>query len=487
MLFRSHEDELDYSDDELTEAEIRYIEIKAIADIMRETQYLKGQTLYDFFMSYKHSKDDRSPLYPLVAALNDGQVAMTKVAHYYDVIRYSAVFVDEEVINEELETMEETYLEEPFNVYTGVDRSIYRGTFALTTAADRADAYSEIDLMDTFLGSSERAEALNVTIVTGMLSAFFFTLGGMSRYFDVSDFNIITSKAAANNVGNATAYMSGGEPLTYNSLIDSIYNTHHAANSSLSMMDKVAALKGDMAAGELSAYETSWVNECATKVAREQANLAPAGAPVTMSTAAFFVLGGALMIYSAFNIISTVYNYYNPEYDDIPIAMVDLIETVDGDRYIKYDVVYEAETREDGKYTAGDLNAFEGLRWNALYYTKSYEAGKPLLADEFVVSNSSNQPKDNYAAVHAFGDTVCFDLNRHTFDDDTSIYLSIKQSKNNKYAVEGVPEVVGSMFGAGFLALAGGIGAIAGIGGTLAAQGIAKKKKSNNDESDSLE
>ena len=77
----------------------------------------------------------------------------------------------------------------------------------------------------------------------------------------------------------------------------------------------------------------------------------------------------------------SVYNYYNPSYDDIPTAMVDLIETKDGDRYIKYDVVYEAEAQKDGSYAAGDLNAFKANRWNALYYTKSYEAGKPLLAD----------------------------------------------------------------------------------------------------------
>ena len=190
------------------------------------------------------------------------------------------------------------------------------------------------------------------------------------------------------------------------------------------------------------------------------------------------------MLYSAFRLGKTVYDYYHPTYEDVPIAMVDLVETVDGDRYIKYDVVYNGETNEDGVYEAGDLNAFEAQRWNALYYTKSYEAGKPLLADNFVVSNNNNKAASGYTPVHRFGEVVCYDLNKYNFDGDTSIYLSVKQSKNDKSAVADVPEVVGSMFGTGFLFLAGGIGAIAGVGGVLATQEIIKKKKSKEEGSE---
>ena len=66
---------------------------------------------------------------------------------------------------------------------------------------------------------------------------------------------------------------------------------------------------------------------------------------------------------------------------------------------------------------------------------KSYEAGKPLLADEFVVSNTGNVPKNGYTPVHRFGEVICYDLNKYNFDYETSIYLSVKQSKNDKAAV----------------------------------------------------
>jgi hypothetical protein len=226
-------------------------------------------------------------------------------------------------------------------------------------------------------------------------------------------------------------------------------------------------------------HKVSQVKSTPMTETSQQAVNASAATASKVFAGAMYVVGGAMMLYSAISIGMTIYNYYHPDYDDIPLSMVDLIDTVDGDRYIKYDVVLEAETNDDGEYGAGDLNAFEAQRWNALYYTKSYEAGKPLLADEFIVSNSNNRPKTNYAPVHRFGEEVCYDLNKYNFEGDTHIYLSVKQSKNNKSAVADVPAVVGSMFGAGYIFLAGGIGAALGIGGTVLTNSLMKKKKAN--------
>jgi hypothetical protein len=194
------------------------------------------------------------------------------------------------------------------------------------------------------------------------------------------------------------------------------------------------------------------------------------------------VVGGALLLYSAVNTAMTVFNYYHPEYEDIPIALVDRIETVDGDRYIKYDAVFEAEAKPNSGYAAGDLSAFAGQRWNALYYTNSYEAGKPLLADEFTVSGSNNKPKDGYAPVHRFGEVVCYDLNKYNFDDDNSVYLSVKQSKNQKSAVADVPQVVGSIFADGIWILFSGVGFLAGVGCTFCVQSLWAKRRTKKGE-----
>ena len=133
--------------------------------------------------------------------------------------------------------------------------------------------------------------------------------------------------------------------------------------------------------------------------------------------------------------------------------------------------------KENGSYAPGDLNGFSAQRWNALYYTKSYEAGKPLLADEFSLSGSNNQPKTGYTPVHRFGEVVCYDLNKYSFNDNTSLYLSVKQSKNDKAAVSEVPKVVGSIFANGVWLLFAGAGALVGVGCTLGTQALWKKKK----------
>ena len=197
-----------------------------------------------------------------------------------------------------------------------------------------------------------------------------------------------------------------------------------------------------------------------------------------------FIAGGAMLLASVVSMAISIISYYNPGYDDVPLSMVDLLETEHGDRYIKYDVVREAESKDDGSYAAADLNAFEAQRWNALYYTKSYEAGQPLLADEFEVSSNNHFADDGYTPVHRFGEEVCYDLNKYNFDNDTpSIYLSVRQSENEKSAVADVPDVIGSVFSTGLLFLAGGIGAIAGVGGTLAVASLGKKKGKKDEES----
>jgi hypothetical protein len=523
------EDELNFEDEEFTDLEILYLEYYSIAQRMRKVEYLGGKTLYQFCLDYVLDEDDYSELYPLAYALNEGQQAMTKVFHYYDVVRYSATSYSEEAMEETLAPMEEKYGKTPFNVYEGVDRSIYYGTFALTSAAERADAYTEeTTLADAFFGKEAgQSLAINVCMFTTGATLFITAYGVMDIATEAA--KEAAQKAAAKAAENATNYVANMANtqglfsvsslssmtgtlqfnMSYESLVNHIilryydgvtYDGINTITTSTPFSEKLAFLDKNFTDGfaysqsltgqtnvnaDLAAFKqmSSSVSE-GQKAATLKSNQAQAQiATATASTGAkifagiLYIAGGAMMLYSAYNLIMTVVNYYHPDYDDVPLSMVDLINTVDGDRYIKYDVVLEAETNDKGEYSAADLNAFAAQRWNALYYTKSYEAGKPLLADAFVLSNNNNQPKQDHTPVHRFGEKICYDLNKYNFEGDTSIYLSVKQSKNDKFAAAGVPEVVGSMFSTGYLLLAGGIGAALGVGGTFATQSIIKKKR----------
>jgi hypothetical protein len=199
-------------------------------------------------------------------------------------------------------------------------------------------------------------------------------------------------------------------------------------------------------------------------------------------TGLLYAAGIAALTYSAISLYNKIHDHYHPKYDEIPMSMVDLVRTADGDRYIKYDVVLDT-TLKDGAYHAADLNAFQGERWNALYYTKSSEAGNPLVAD-FEVSGNNNRASDGYVAVHRFGEVVCYDLNKYNFSSSSAtVFLSIGQSDNQKSDVTSVPDVIGAIFGTGFWLIAGGIGVIAGVGCTLGTQYLLKKKKEGGVES----
>ena len=496
----AYESELNYGDDDITELELKYMEYMLIATVMREVEYLGNKSLYDFCLEYTHDTEKIYELYPLVAAMNEGQLAMARVNHYYDVVRYSMAVESSENVDAKLNEMEEEYSEHPFNVYEGVDRTIYYGTFALTSAAYRADAYTEEGLSAALWNpNSSFAVVMNVVGIAGVALMAAGLGAHLTEWHETQE--IFDELATLQNkfFQHSTINIPGGE-ITSAGLIDDLFtsegipydavpnNAYLTWNSQkkYEFLEKFiaknpAALTADQH-DQLALIREAWnkaqVEDEAVKSAKELAEFAQDTYSHTVNYIyGIYAVGGLMSLLSAIRLGIGIYNYYHPEYTDIPTAMVDLINTPDGDRYIKYDVVYEAEYNEDGGYSAADLNAFEANRWNAMYYTKSYEAGKPLLADEFVISTNNNTPDEKYAAVHRFGEIVSYNLNKYNFNDDHSIYLSIKQSDNQKKAVADVPEIVGSVFSVGYYFLAGGVGIAAGVGGTIGTIEIIKRRK----------
>ena len=492
----AYESELNYENDELTELEVKYLNHKSLAELMRGVNYLNGKTLYDFCLGYTLNSDDYTNLYPLVAALNEGQLALTKVAHYYDVVRYSVSIEENSEIDAEIDAATEKYSADPFNVYEGVDRTIYRDTFALTSEAYRADAFTESGLSAMIFSSGKYTAAVNIGIIGSVI-----TLAGigphiygymhpqkyLAQYNDILTLSktefadkILTSSGpysmmnANDAMDKIFSELVTDEKVLTQSINEGWYfaEKYDYISENKLFTDNQEIIDGwkqlDEALGQhLEQDELFMDSKQLTDKVLDRSNT------ITNVAYGMYVVGGLMMLASAIKIGLGVYNYYHPEYSDIPTAMVDLIETKDGDRYIKYDVVYEAEAQKDGSYAAADLNAFQANRWNALYYTKSYEAGKPLLAGEFVVSNNNNVPEKGYAPVHRFGEVVSYNINKYNFNDDTSIYLSVKQSEDDKSAVSGVPDIIGSIFGSNSTAIVAGASAAAGAVGSA----LLRKKK----------
>ena len=495
----AYEAELNYEDEEFTSLELKYAEYKSIADRMRNVDYLDGQTLYEFCMEYSTAAD-LSKLYPLVDALNDGQVAMTKVFHYYDVVRYSMSDSPEELIDSEIAALEEQYADSPVSVYLGVDRDVYKNSFAITSEAARADAYTDSTSLGEALFGDGAWVSTSIEMAAGALGvglavwAIVRTVKGSASYGDAAlnaaeaagklkekaieaaearlasypvngtYLDEIREFCLATKIGDAADFSDDvWNALNYGGKIELI--GEHAKHLTVKKAERFAEVCNRYYDTYLNTYD---------KASEAMYNAAVRNAKILTGT--IYAVGALAATYSAITQFIKIHDYYHPKYDEIPIAMVDLVKTVDGDRYIKYDVVYEAKLME-GKLHAGDLNAYTGQRWNAMYYTKNSEAGNPLLAD-FEVSNNNSRPAKGYRAVHRFGETICYDLNKYNFNSDSEIvFMSVAQSDKQKSDVTGVPEVVGAIFGAGVWLVAGGIGIILGVGGTLGTQFLFKKKK----------
>ena len=506
----AYEEELNYEDDVMTELELLYAEHKAMADMMRAVDYLGGQTLYDFCIGYSIDSSDYTSLYPLAAALNEGQVAMTNLAYYYDVVRYSMTEYPEESIDEKISELEEKYGAFPINVYSGVDRRIYDETFALTSNAYRESSYGDDNTLEENLFGNSVLSGMGNLIALGSVDAGLSVWAivrsskgssGVSK--DVA--KGLSKKAMEKLDGNVQEAFDelkdtpiGGD-FTYDTYLDHVFSkieieagedlsqdVYAAWNRSKSIVDKAMAvysamtqysLPGDILnLGDVKSLLTS-----GTFLVLEKAGFFAKPKRVMSFFDRAWGVGmnawGAFSSLSlAYNLFHEVYDYYHPKYKEIPTVMVDVVSTGKGNSYVIYDVVCEVETRE-GKYPAADLNAFKGQRWNALYYTKDADAGRPLLAD-FDVSDNSNRPDQGYSAVHRFDEVICYDLNKYNFDPDSAmIFLSVARSDKQKSLSEEGSEVVGSIFGAGVWLIAGGVGVALGVGGTLGTQALLKKKK----------
>ena len=509
----SYESELNYMDEELTDLELKYSEYMALAEMMRSVEYLGGKTLYEFCMSYTVNKKDYSSIYPLVDALNYGQRAMTMLSRYYDVIRYSMTETPEELINDEITKLEGIYGKASIDVYYGVDRTMYEDTFALTNRAYRTDAYSDNNKLSEVLVGDSSWMLLNTKLSSGSVNA------GLSLWtISIKSKKVSTQTAIVNSAKAATKYgkilgevINGlsGKSVNPVALLDAfglsrtVYNTVYNVINDVdkNLLDTDATLKDmqetlmNMALSE--AIKVTKEAQAACKLLSEAVGEADgtvvAGASAGSKAASglssllkkgMYVSGTITSTINAITAFNRIYDHYHPKYDDIPTAMVDYVSSSDGNRYVKYNVVYEVKTQRDGGYAPADLNAFEGERWNALYYTKSAHAGKPLVA-EFEFSDNDNRASEGYSAVHRFDEVICYDLNKYNFSYKSDvIFWSIEQSERFRTDDVDAPNVVGAIFSTGNLLISGVIGTGIGVVGTIYAQNFLKKKRNGEVDDD---
>ena len=377
---------------------------------------------------------DYKLLYPFVEAMTEGQRAMAVSGQIHSVLVYNSVEMSDEDLEAELAAVEENL--EPMSVYFGIDMNLLDGAVAVTSDALREEAASGNNWFACFTGN----QALDITISSLFGAGGVALLGVSSHYLK----NIIDA-SHINEIDAAT--------LEFNNQVISDWQTK--------------LTEGQISQEKFTEMTQKYVDS--NKAINSQ--YAVSTSKVVLSSLGI-AAGLAMIVFSVYSIVQIV-DKYNPSYTKIPSNMVDTVETANGNRFINYTVVNSLY--QNGNETAekpGDTNGYDGVQWNAIYFTKSYEAGKCMTATGYFIDSAENFGK--YTPVAGFGTKNCYDLNSFNDNENTeNIFVAFGNSNNKKTAETSVPTVVGSMLSYGAIAISG----VVGMGLGMCVMSLIKRKK----------
>ena len=403
-----------------------YTLVTAFEAVMSDINTKGGENYRDYFN--RSVITDYTVLYPFIDAMTPGQRAMAVSGQLHSVLVYNCVEMSDEEIEEKLAKTEETL--EEMSVYFGTNMDLVNGSIGVTSDALREEAATGNHWLSSFTGN----KAADLTI------ASLFGAGGLAliivsaRYLSSQMDNGYVSQI----INNSYLYKDGGSSALSNS------------GAYSSQIAKDAQSTSSVGASEVS------------------------GVGIGFATAGVFI-GAVMMILSIRSIVEII-NKYKVEYSDIPVNMVDVVSTINGNRYVSYKVVNSIyKNGEKNAERPGDTNCYDGDQWNAIFYTKSHEAGKCMTANAYIIDSASNFGK--YTPVAKFGTKTCYDLN--TFNGNKSkdtIFIAFGNSNNKKSTETSIPTVVGSVISYGALAIAGAVGLAVGMG----AMTLIKRKKEKN-------
>ena len=338
-----------------------------------------GESNYSEYFE-KNAITDYSFIYPFVDAMTPGQLAMAVSGQFHSVLVYNSVEMSDDEMEASLSAVEENY--EPMSVYSGTNMDLLEGALGVTSDAIREEAAT---------GNKWSASLTNDAPAKGVFFSLIGILGGCGIYY----FGSILKDELALIGGSNTADFAG---------TDLLYRTE-----SIDDFADISAANNTMNAPASASTSTIVISSIGVAVAI------------------------ALLVVGIMGIVQTI-NKYNVEYTAIPVNMVDTVETVNGNRYVNYKVVNALY--ENGDKVAekpGDTNGYDGDQWNAIYFTKSYEAGKCMTATGYFIDSESNFGK--YSPVALFGSTNCYNLNAHNGNENSeAIYTADRHRSIGEHA-----------------------------------------------------
>ena len=429
--------------------------------------YPYGDTTYGEYLQSKNYITDYSVFYPIIEALTPAQRILVEYGQLAEIVIYDTIRKSDEDIESKLKEVEEEFGE--ISVYHGTDLEAFNGSFAVTDDAMRVEAATGQSWMDAQDGGAQN-DKLMVSILVGLGGVLTTTISALFLKETISYYIAITP-----------AYAETLE------IVNNLSGTIESAKKAVEMLSQQIGYNGLATDPVMRGVQRQLHSAIDNYVKFNDKLMATPMHAVDRSIwpivgSSIGVIIGLVMIgYSITNIVK-IANSYKVEYTDIPINMIDCVDTENGNRYVRYRVVNSLYEEDDTiKTRPGDTNGYDGQQWNAIYYTKSYEAGKCLLSNVDFPQNEKDFGK--YTPVHEFGKVdVCYNINKYTkrnsltsstTDITQDVFLAFQNSNAKKAAETEVPTIVGSVFNYGVAA----ISSIAGFGLGMGVMAIIKSKK----------
>lgn len=342
-----------------------------------------GVSLYDILMN---ENIEITELYPLVKSMKKSHIGASALYGLFELFNTAGLGDSKTYSVSDIEKAQEKNKTEAISAYYGVDRSMFKSTVAITSAAAR-DMNSTGDkhlLYGNVASSTELGMAIAAGVAAGVaVISFIAVTACWASIYGVS--------------GTVQLALFSIKPAELISTVSEFFGDF-----------SFSVLYNSMLFGIL-----------------------------------FYVAIAAAIIISATLVIMELYNYYNPTYSTVPTILLDMREKNGEKTYFRYDGV----TTVGGEM--GDLNGYAGHKWNAVYTTKDSSAGKPILANTLVFKKAGENPGKKYIALHSFGTDTAVNINNYTFNDETSIYLyfasdtSYKPTTASTFSSVALPMITG--------------------------------------------
>ena len=362
----------------------------ALVENLAKISYSGKSILELFKMKKSVFEKDITKLYPVVAAMSEGQRAMLE---YSDPANMAVQSIERQQTRERLKDGEKIETEEilktPISIYEGVDRGMFQEGAAMTSRA-----ISNQKSSDSFLSDDPYYRAIMVT--SGILALF------------TGIYSII----------NGCVYR-----------LDEDYKSYKSISEIKTDSDKIQKLVGN--------------TDDLSKVANYNSGVSPEKSEylkaVHHSEMVYEVvlLGAAILLAIVFTgmYLYEMYEKHNRNQLPIPSVMVDQDVESDAGKLVTYRAVLWNKDRNDdsGRENRADINGDAGEQWLALYTTTDTTMGDPILADSFYTEIGTNQKIkiDDLVPLMSFGESSAQNLNMYAYNEGgkSNLWMWYKKAK----------------------------------------------------------